>query len=218
MSNYTRRDRIWNQALKKALADESFSLNQIQRDVSEPVSSHILKDTLSSMVDQGWLSKEQSEPVVWVPGSQIPGEKNGEEIHEQHTSPKKVTEVTSLVEGKEYVGVVDRFSTSGNANVRLPEHMDRTFVNLGPIYESSEGESVVFRFLETGWGECLTEKYTYDGYSPRDGMKHSEGPASSSSQTSSTSNSSPHRSHSNHSSNNSFTELNNRNDLINGPM
>lgn len=120
------------------------------------------------------MTKHTSRDAVW----------NWRKDHPQDSVPD-VTDVPTLEEGEVYVGVVERFSSSGNANVKLPSHMDRKFVNLGPIDEAAEGEPVRFRFLETGWGKCLTERYIYDGYNPRHGVKHSSTSSSSSSSSSS---------------------------------
>lgn len=177
MTKHTSRDTVWNQALQLALTEGSFKLSRIRQGLPSQISNETVRDTVKTMADHGWLSKEKSQADEWESGPQIQSANTVRENH-RTSDVTHVADVSSLSEGKVYTGTVERFSNSDNANVGLPPNLDRDFVNLGPISEESEGEIVIFRFIETGWGECLDEKYTYSGYDPKDGLRHSTPPDS----------------------------------------
>jgi hypothetical protein len=168
MTKHLGRDKIWSNAIDLAIKKECFSTDQMQSMISESVTNRTICDTLSTMVDEEWLSSKGSQTQKWCPGPRILRKGDHDEEFDTEGSATKVTNASTLRKGETYIGVVDRFSNSGNANVKLPKHMDREFVNLGPIGKESEGEKVRFEFLETGWGRCLTEEYTYSGYNPQD--------------------------------------------------
>lgn len=88
---------------------------------------------------------------------------------EGDSSPRALEMTSELSQGETYIGVVDRISSSGNAIIEAPAEGNRTHVNLGPIDRSAVGEEVKFKYSGSTWAECLTEKYIYEGYSPRDG-------------------------------------------------
>ncbi|WP_154020509.1 hypothetical protein [Halorubrum halophilum] len=168
MTKHLGRDEIWSNAIDRAMKKECFSTDQMQSMISESVTIRTIRDTLNTMVDKEWLSNKESQTQNWCPGPRILRQGDRDEEFEMEGSATKVTNASTLRKGEIYIGVVDRFSNSGNANLKLPKHMDREFVNLGPIGKGSKGEKVKFEFLETGWGRCLTERYTYSGYNPRD--------------------------------------------------
>lgn len=222
MTKHTSRDAVWNYAMQYAVAKECFKLDEIRSRISERVSDRTIRDTLNTMVDQGWLSKETAQSHGWGPGSYVQDGDNIERRDFPQDPVPNVADVSTLEQGEVYVGVVKRFSSSGNANVKLPSHMDRTYINLGPIDVLAREEPVRFKFLETGWGECLVDAYTYDGYDPRDGMKHSStyNQLGSDSLTSSASSSSSSASSSSSSKRNPIkgSYKSSKNDLLGGDM
>lgn len=186
MSEHTARDAVWSQALQYALAENSFSIENLQDTISEDVSDGTVHDTLSTMAEKKWLSKESSQGQVWTAGPRlqdkpnVKDEKNkenseAEDFEEDEVIPLSECEVSTpsdLSTDKVYVGVVDRVTgSSGNAIVNIAEGNGE--INLGPIDESAEGEEVHFRPEDGIWGRCLDEEYTYESYDPRDGASRS---------------------------------------------
>lgn len=185
MSQHTERDMVWDQALQYVTTEQSFDLTEIQSSIDRDVDELIIRDTLKTMVDKEWLSKEDSNTGKWSPGPQLQDEEPSEGTEVEMDDEKEMPDAipisecnasapSSLSEDQVYVGVVDRVTSggSGNAIVDLPDSNGE--LNLGPIDGSAEGQKV--RFIpENGiWARCLDEEYTYESYSPQDGQSRSK--------------------------------------------
>lgn len=168
MTKHTERDLVWNEALQRALNEESFKIDEIANAESVDVATRKIRDTLNTLSDLGWLSKEKEQSHEWNPGPLV----KSPEKYEQDSggtpdvvSLEGIKRKSHLEEGEVYCGTVDRCTGGGNAIISLPEG----HLNLGPIDESAVGEEVRFIHVTGVWVECLDEEYTYEGYQPRDG-------------------------------------------------
>lgn len=170
MTKHTARDKVWDQALQRAMAEESFKVDRIRGGISVDVSDRTIRDTLNTMVDQGWLSKETPHAHEWAPGPRA----RGEDVDES-PSATELASKSDLTKGEVYSGVVDRVSS--NAIIEL----ESGHINLGPIDDAAEGERVEFEYVGGVWGRCLNGEYTYESYSPRDGQSSSSSSSRSSS-------------------------------------
>jgi hypothetical protein len=168
--------------MQYAIAEECFSLEEIRSLISKNMNDRKIRDALNTMVDQGWLSKETDQAHKWHPGSHV----NNKSRPKPEEHIQSVSDVDYLEQGRMYVGTVDRFSSSGNAIIKIPSDDNYKIMNLGPIDEAADSEKVKFRVINGTWGECLNEEYRYDGYDPReDGSSSSTSSPSSSSVTAS---------------------------------
>lgn len=166
MTKHTARDSVWHVAIQRATNEESFKITEISEEESLDTSNRTIRDTLNTMADLGWLSKESPQSHEWHPGplalDQEPEDNTTESL--DASTLNGVEQPSDLSKGEVYVGIVDRVTGSGNAIISLP----KGHVNLGPIDESAAEEKVRFRSADGGtWGHCLEEQYTYDGYDPK---------------------------------------------------
>lgn len=176
MTKDTKRDRVWNQALQYAVDEENFNLDRVINAISDAPSRRTARDTLSTMVDYGWLAKPSPRAHEWVPGPRAKGEPYDEspsspDASNNHHTPIEEAGVISpsdLEVGKKYTGKVDRFSGK-NAIVEL----ERGHINLGPIDKDAIDQRVSFENKSGAWGKCLDEEYTYESYEPKDGQSES---------------------------------------------
>jgi hypothetical protein len=174
MTKHTGRDSVWHEAIQRATNEESFKLTEISEEKSVDISTRTIRDTLNTMADLGWLSKETPQSHEWHPGPLALGQEPEDNTTESvdAASVNGIETPSDLSKGEIYVGVVDRITGSGNAIVSVRNG----HVNLGPIDESAVEEKVRFRSVNgSHWGHCLEEQYTYDGYDPRDGTSPSRG-------------------------------------------
>lgn len=191
MSEHTMRDSVWHHALQRVLARKSFKIHDIEDEISGDITEQAIRDTLNTMVNHGWLSKKITQDSPWAPGPHarnVTRETDQSESVENITLVKKepvatdenaavskhdVTPVTVLsspsdfTEGSVYSGVVDRCTPNAIINLKKGN------INLGPIDKDAVGEEVTFEYVGSSWGKCLTEKFTYESYSPRDGRSDS---------------------------------------------
>lgn len=187
MGKHTKRDEIWDAAIRRAMNGKSSRVEDIAGQTSLLQADGEISKVLDTMSDLGWLSKQGTQVYRWVPGPQfVRDEAQGEESN----TAKPVSEAQSLSNSETYTAEVDRISSSGNAIVSLPSKLNNQMLNLGPINSDAVGEEVKFSPLNGTWAECLTEEYTYNGYSPRDGTSSSGSSGSTSSSGSSGSTSS----------------------------
>lgn len=169
MAKHTGRDLVWDRALQHAINKESFKLDEIAEHESVDVSKRTIRDTLNTLTDLGWLSKETPKSNEWNPGSLVIDGEVGERVEDElpdysdATTLEGIERPSELSEDEIYIGTVDRYTS--NAIITLPSG----HVNLGPIDESAVGEVVRFRPNNGSWAECLDEEYTYEGYDPQDG-------------------------------------------------
>jgi hypothetical protein len=169
MTNHTDRDLVWNRALQHAINGESFKLDEIAEHESVDVGKRTIQDTLNTLTDLGWLSKETSGSMEWNPGALVIDEEVDESVKDElpdysdATTLRGIERPSELSEDKIYVATVDRYTS--NAIITLPSG----HLNLGPIDESAVGEEVRFRQVTGTWVECLDEEYIYEGYKPQDG-------------------------------------------------
>jgi hypothetical protein len=161
MTKHTSRDDVWNEALLLATNEESFSIEDIASSEDVDTSERTVRDTLNTLVDFGWLSKEKDRGHTFQPGPLA----LGEEPNPNATPIDSIERSSDLSKDEVYFGTVDKVAEDGNAIIELP----KGYINLGPIDESAVGESVRFKRVESTWGFCMDEEYTYDGYSPKDG-------------------------------------------------
>lgn len=190
MTKHTTRDRVWNQALQFAMSGKEFRLDQIQMAISEDVSDRTVRDTLNTMVDHGWLSKEAVRSHSWMPGPKAEGEninpgQIASEASSGRDSGKDINSVASISKGQTYFGKVDRFS-GDNAIVSTDySGVDLGHINLGPISKAADGSTVVFRYLGGVWGRCLDEEYTPPRYDPKKQGSNNSGDSRSKANTAS---------------------------------
>ena len=94
MSQHTERDMVWDQALQYATTEQSFDLTEIQDSIDRDVSELIIRDTLNTMVDKEWLSKEDSNIGKWSLGSQLqegePSEETEVEMDDEQEMPDAI--------------------------------------------------------------------------------------------------------------------------------
>jgi hypothetical protein len=164
---------VWDIAIRTAMVEESFSINDIAEDESIAVSKRTVRDTMGTMADLGWLEKQKPNGNQWQRGT-LMAEDEGLATQEEREDAKTIDNIdqtSELEKGEVYVGIVDK--ASSNAIIRLDESTG-SHINLGPIDESAAGEKVRFRYLHGVWGKCLKTEYTYDGYDPeKDGSSSS---------------------------------------------
>jgi hypothetical protein len=169
MAKHTGRDLVWDRALQHAINEESFKLDEIAEHESVDVSERTIRDTLNTLTELGWLSKEAPKSNEWNPGSLVIDGEVSERVEDElpdYSDAATLEEIetpSELSEDEVYVATVDRYT--GNAIITLPSG----HLNLGPIDESAVGEEVRFRQVTGTWVECLDEEYIYEGYDPRDG-------------------------------------------------
>ena len=75
MTKHTSRDSVWDHALRLAVDKERFNVQSMRDIITETMSDRTVRDTLNTMVDRGWLSKESPHSNEWVPGPRISDEK-----------------------------------------------------------------------------------------------------------------------------------------------
>jgi len=181
MTQHTVQDLVWNIALRTAMTEDSFCINDIIEHGSIEASKQTVRDTMKSMADLGWLEKQSSTGSQWQQGPLMNGENDLTVVTEEKEDPKPLDEVTQpseLNKGEVYIGTVDK--ASSNALIWIDES-NGNHINLGPIDESVVGQEVRFRYIQGVWGKCLEEEFTYDGYNPQsDGSSSSRGSLSSS--------------------------------------
>lgn len=95
--------------------------------------------------------------------------KHPEREFNEATAVTEFESPSELAKGEIYYGVVDRVPSNALVD------MTRGEINLGPIDQAAEGETVRFEFVTDAWGKCLEEDYIYDGYEPRDGESSNNG-------------------------------------------
>lgn len=173
MTQHTGRDTVWDIAIRTAMAEESFSINDIVENESITVSKRTVRDTMGTMADLGWLEKQKSNGNHWQRGA-LMTEDEGLPTGKERGDAKPIDDIdqtSELEKGEVYVGTVEK--ATSNAIIRLDESTG-SHINLGPIDESAVGEVVQFRYLHGVWGKCLEAEYTYDGYDPeKDGSSSS---------------------------------------------
>jgi hypothetical protein len=160
------------------MSEKPFKLREVQAGISGDISDRTVRDTLNTMADKGWLSKDSPNSHLWNPGPLTRGEEPDEGNRLKHSSEDgagldpdvEVNELPSqasrMEKGAVYEGTVDRFA-GRNAIVNLSSQGDH--VNLGPIDKEAAGETVLFKSVSGIWGKCLDEEYIYDSYAPKDG-------------------------------------------------
>lgn len=207
MTKHTSRDDVCNKALQLATNEESFSIEDIASSKDVDTSERTVRDTLNTLIDFGWLSKEKDRGHTFQPGPLA----LGEDTTPEGTPVSDFRKTSEISEGEVYFGTVDEYTS--NAIITLPVGN----INLGPIDESALGDEVRFKKIEAAWGVCMDEEYTYDGYSPKDAL--SDTPSGESSTTSSRGDVYYSSSTSSKSSRNPYMEKSgDKNDLISGPQ
>lgn len=186
MTKHTERDLVWNQALQRAKAEESFQLDEIAERQDIDTSRRTIRDTLNTLVDLGWLAKETPHAHTWQPGRLIANEEA--EPTEDTTSDSyegrsldEIENATDFEKDEVYFGTVDRFSDSGNGLIEIPS----SHINVGPIDDSAKGETIQFRYIGGTIGRCLNEEYTDSEYTVlKSNVKSTESAESSESDSS----------------------------------
>lgn len=166
MTKNTDRDLVWHQALKRAKNEESFQIDDIAQIEEIGLSKRTIRDTLRTLSDLGWLTKNSPRSHTWHPGRKIITDEieHTEETTSDYSNAKSLDHIenaTDFIEGQVYFGIVDRFSESGDGLIEIPS----SHINVGEIDNSSKGEEICFKFVGGTYGLCLDKKYTPPGYS-----------------------------------------------------
>lgn len=166
MTQHTDRDMVWDTAIRIAMTQESFCIEDVVETDPVEVNKRIVRDTMRTMADLNWLRKQNPNGEQWQRGPVLTGEKDPMEKYQSKDGipVDQFNHFSELDEGEVYVGTVDK--ASSNALIWLTEPGGQ-HINLGPIDQSVVGEEVRFRYIQTVWGRCLDEEYIYDGYDPK---------------------------------------------------
>lgn len=113
MTKHTSRDEVWNEALRRALLEESFKIEHIQRYTDDKMSNRTIRDTLNTMVELGWLTKDSPKAHRWRPGPKVRDSKKIEENFKEKSEAKTPEiEYTKIDQVKNWH--LDRVSGSAN--------------------------------------------------------------------------------------------------------
>jgi hypothetical protein len=172
MTKHTDRDLVWHHALQRAKSEESFYLDDIAQVDEIDSSKRTIRDTLKTLVDTGWLAKDSPRAHEWQPGPLVLGEEietsddteSSEDADPNFTDAMSLDHIenaTDFEEGEVYFGTVDRFSDYGDGLIEIPT----SHINVGPIDNSANGETIRFKFVGGTYGLCLDDQYTHPEYS-----------------------------------------------------
>ena len=64
-ARHTKRDKVWNAALRLARDREVFTLSEVMEQVDESLSRQTAHDVLTTMADMGYLEKDDRPTGVW---------------------------------------------------------------------------------------------------------------------------------------------------------
>ena len=159
MTKHTGRDDVWDHALRLALDEECFKLQRVRDAASEELSDRTIRDTLNTMTDKGWLSKQTPQSHEWNPGPRCRGEEP-----DARTDAVRISRGVVLEPGKVYIGKVDRISNNRNVLVSAGSTSSE-FINIGSVKNRKRGQEVEFEYVLGKHGRCTEDKYIADNYS-----------------------------------------------------